>query len=59
MVHRYNLRSRIGWRGESGEVKELSKVRIVMAKVRFEPINTDIFMAVVAPYGDELPLFTG
>jgi hypothetical protein len=29
-----------------------------MAKIRFEPINTDIFMAVVAPYGDELPLFT-
>jgi hypothetical protein len=43
---------------ESGEVKELSKVCAVMAKVRRKAIDTDIFVAIFAPYGDELPLLT-
>jgi hypothetical protein len=33
LIARCNLRFRIGWRGESGEIEELSKVRVVVAKI--------------------------
>ena len=48
---------RIGSRGESSEIKELSEIRIVMAKVRCKAIDSNVFRTVGAFDGDELPFF--
>ena len=57
MIDRHSLQLPERKRGESGEIKEGAKVRIVMAKVRRKAVYTDIFLSVGAFDGDELPFF--